>query len=710
MVVNTSTKKSRVVLVVDDDKYILELVSDILGCVEIGVVKAISGEEALQSLQSMIPDMILLDIHLPGIPGLQILKHLSEHEVYQFIPILVITSDKSKETIDEVYRYNVYDYIEKPINPSLLIKRTQAAFDKKELSDEFSEMEKKLLHVQHIAGLGYWEYDSSTDVLSCSEELHQMMGVGHEQVDFTLYSFLGHIHDDDVDEVSEHIRQAIINGVPYALEHRLYDHDSNEIIVLHQGEVIRDLEEGSYRIISTITDITERRQAQKLVEFTTFYDKLTGLPNRNHFCNKLGALMVENDDNNKLLGLIFIGIDRFKNINDSLGHSVGDEIIVSLGEKLSQLEGTLVARFSGDVFAVAVIDMESVDNVVFSTQKIKQAVSEPFNLCGHDIYMTLSMGVAIYPLHNGDKEQFINNAESAMHYSKNSGGNRISCFETKMITSGKRRLFIESDLRKAIDKEQFEVYYQPQVSVETRRLIGMEALIRWQHPKYGLISPDDFIPIAEETGLILPIGEWVLEQAARQVAQWTESGYGYLRVGVNISPLQFESKSLIKTVEKVLAKTRLPPCCLDLELTESSAMRDLKQTITLLNMLREMDVQTSLDDFGTGYSSLSYLNTMPLHTLKIDRAFVRDINGNGRHGELAKMIISMCHALGLNVIAEGVETEEQMQFLLQNACIEAQGYLFSRPVNSQEFEKILKQYGNTGIAYDRPETQLLIFS
>lgn len=411
--------------------------------------------------------------------------------------------------------------------------------------------------------------------------------------------------------------------------------------------------------------------------------------------------MLQSDRNEKLMAVIFIGIDRFKNINESLGHSIGDELLIQMTERLAVIEDSFIARFSGDVFSMVVSNMNTIDAAVYATKLIQQRMSEPFTIMGHDLYVTASIGVTVYPLCYGGKDQLISHAESAMHYSKESGGNRVSCFDNKMTIKGKKRFFIETDLRKAVERGQFEVYYQPQVAVQNRRLIGMEALLRWNHPEHGLISPDSFIPIAEETGLIIPIGKWVLEESTRQVAEWAAKGYGMLRVGVNISAQQFENTHLQKDIEGVLSSSGLLPCSLDLEVTESSAMRDARKTISILNQFKEMGVQTSMDDFGTGYSSLSYLKMMPLHTLKIDRAFIKDINAVGENGELAKMIISMCHALGLNVIAEGVETEAHMQFLLKHECIEAQGYLFSPPVQAKAFEEILVQYNSPAIGNDR---------
>ena len=698
------------ILIVDDDEYIQSFVGGVLECFDYELSYAGNITKALVLLEQNQPDLILLDIHLIDATGFDLLKIIEGKENLKEIPVLIMTGDLSKETINESYQFNIYDFIEKPVHQSLLIKRVESALAKKQLNNELHKKEKRIIHMQHLAGMGFWEYDSEIDNVTCSDEMCSILGLKKEEADFNLHSFLAHTHDEDVDMVSEVIHNAIKSGHPYAIEHRIYDDDGYETIVLHQGEITRKDNPDYYKINATMTDITERKNAQDLIEYTSFYDKLTELPNRIMFCNRMSALMDDNDKNSKLMGVVFIGIDRFKNINDSLGHSIGDELLIKITERFKSFEDIEVARFSGDVFSLAIPDMSTIDGIVYEISQIQSALSEPFNVSGHELYITVSIGVSVYPLHYGGKDELINNAESAMHYSKNSGGNRISSFDKQMTVTGKRRLFIETDLRKAIDKEQFEVFYQPQVSVHNRRLIGMEALIRWNHPEHGLISPDDFIPVAEETGLIVPIGQWVLETATRQVAEWINNGYGLLRVGVNLSAMQFENTDLVKDVENALSRSGLLPCSLDLEVTESSAMRDVNKTISILNTFSEMGVQTSLDDFGTGYSSLSYLKMMPLSTLKIDREFVKDITANGENGELARMIISMCHTLGLNVIAEGVETEEHMQFLAQHECIEAQGYLFSPPVDKVKFEGILNQFSESSIEYTRPDTSTLLFT
>ena len=709
---NSSDKKIELkkILVIDDDDDILNFIGTVLECVDYTVINAHSAEEAEYQLSKIKPDLILLDVFLPDSSGIDLREKICRDEFLADIPVIVMTSNPSTEIINQIYQLNISDFLEKPINPDLLIKRIEQTFAQSQIRKDLMSKEKSLLRMQHIAGIGSWEYDSESDNVTCTEELYSILGLEESSHAFTLHSLLAMTHEDDIELVSNKIYEAIKSSSTFALEHRIYDEHGYEIIVLHQGEVVRSNITGHYKVYATITDITEQKNAQDLIEYNAFYDKLTDLPNRVHFCNKISSLMQQVDKQEKLLAIVFLGIDRFKNINESLGHSIGDELLVEIKNRLCNFEELFVARFSGDVFAIAISGMSTIDNIVHEVTNVSNELSTVFNISGHELYITLSTGISVYPLHYGGKDELINNAESAMHYSKNAGGNRISCFDKQMTVTGRKRLFIENDLRKAIDKEQFEVYYQPQVDVKNRRLIGMEALIRWNHPEHGLIMPDDFIPIAEETGLILPIGQWVLETATMQAAEWKRNGYGMLRVGVNISAFQFEKTSLIHDVENALSYSGLMPCSLDLEVTESSAMRNIDQTISILNTFKEMGVQTSMDDFGTGYSSLSCLKMMPLHTLKIDRAFVKDIRENGENGELARIIISMGHALGLNIIAEGVDNEELMTFLNRHGCIEAQGYLFSPPVNSAGFTNILNQYSDMNITYTKPESNLLIFN
>ncbi|MDH5479780.1 MAG: bifunctional diguanylate cyclase/phosphodiesterase, partial [Nitrosomonas sp.] len=397
------------------------------------------------------------------------------------------------------------------------------------------------------------------------------------------------------------------------------------------------------------------------------------------------------DYEKKQLGLFFLGLDKFKNVNSTIGHELADNTLKLVADRLKTLESDhlVVTRFSGDKFVVLAKQLDGIDDANMVANQLKSLFTEPFLIDQHEFFITTSIGITLYPQMHSDKKQLVKDAESAMFQAKSLGRNRHEYYREEIGKNFSRKLNLETYLHKALDNNEFEVYYQPQISVLNRRIVGMEALIRWNHPKLGLVSPNDFIPIAEETGMIVPIGSWVMETAARQTALWCKKGYGLLRVGVNLSAKQFQDKDLAKEVIDVIEKTGIMPPSLDLEITESSVMSDISRTISVLHQINEIGVQISMDDFGTGYSSLSYLQQMPLHTLKIDRAFIKDIQPDGTNGEISKVIIAMCHTLGLNVIAEGVETEEQMQFLKMHECNEAQGYFISRPVPAIEMEKLL---------------------
>lgn len=458
MVSDQQIQKSPKIAIIEDDSDIQYFVRTFLECYNYSLFSASSGHEALLLFEEITPDLILLDIHLPDMNGIKILKKISINKNFEDIPVLVMTADLSKETVDDAYELNIYDFIEKPINPNLLIKRVESALTRKKINSDLIEKEKHIGKIQRIAGMGSWEYDSETDKVICSDEMYSILGLENEAQDFSLHSFLALSHESDIDEVSESIHAAIQNGAPYALEHRIYDDDGYETIVLHQGEVIKVGVTGFYKIYATITDITERKNTQKLIEYNSMYDRLTDLPNRNYFCNNISSLMLENDQSDSLLAVVFIGIDRFKNINENLGHSFGDDLLVEIKNKLISFENLTLSRFSGDVFALAIQKMKTVDEIIYKVSEVAEILSEPFFIDSHELYVTVSVGISVYPLQYGGKDELIKNAESAMHFSKNSGGNRISCFDKKMAVTGRKRLFIETDLRKAIDKEQFEVF------------------------------------------------------------------------------------------------------------------------------------------------------------------------------------------------------------------------------------------------------------
>lgn len=450
-------------------------------------------------------------------------------------------------------------------------------------------------------------------------------------------------------------------------------------------------EEGNLYFSSIIRDITERKHAEEKINQMVYLDPLTGLPNRHLLNDRLTQALDQANENKQIIGIMFIDLDRFKYINDTLGHATGDHLLIEVAKRIHSCLGKTdtVCRQGGDEFIVLLPNTTS-DGITKKAQKIVDLFSQSFVLNGHEMFVTPSIGITLYPSDGRDIETLIKNADTAMYRVKEQGKNNFQFYTPDMNEIVSKKMNLEIGLRKALERREFKVYYQPQIDVLSGKLIGVEALIRWQHPVLGNIPPADFIPLAEETGLIIPIGKWVLHEACLQNKTWQNNGYPTIRMAVNISSRQFQQSNLVEMVKKTLKETGLDPHLLELELTES-IIQDSKYAISTMENLKEMGIHLSIDDFGTGYSSLSYLKTFPIDTLKIDQAFTRNIFTDSKDASLVDTIINMAHNLDLKVIAEGVETIEQLHFLQQRQCNEAQGYFFSRPISAEEMSTVFKE-------------------
>ncbi|MBL0385497.1 EAL domain-containing protein [Tumebacillus sp. ITR2] len=419
-------------------------------------------------------------------------------------------------------------------------------------------------------------------------------------------------------------------------------------------------------------------------------DSLTGLPNRILFQDQLTAKLAEVQKKRKKLAVLFLDLDRFKFINDTLGHRVGDLLLQGVVERLQRVmrRDETLYRLGGDEF-ILVTECEQKSDGLERANALLHHMEDPFEIDDHELFITTSIGLSWYPDDGEDMETLFKNADMAMYRAKDHGRNNVQQYESVMNVHAVERLQLEKDLRKAIEREEFRVFYQPQIDIDSGRMIGMEALVRWQHPERGMVSPGLFIPLAEETNLIVPIGEWVMRTACVQTKRWHDAGFPHIRVSINLSAHQFTQPSLVSKVRTILEETGIEPKYVDLEITESITMTNVDKAISTMSELTGLGIQISIDDFGTGYSSLSYLKKFPIHTLKIDQSFVRDIPQNSDDAAIATAVIAMAHSLNLNVIAEGVETEEQLEFLRERNCNEYQGYLCSRPLPPHEFEELL---------------------
>ena len=438
-----------------------------------------------------------------------------------------------------------------------------------------------------------------------------------------------------------------------------------------------------------IKALTERKQAH--LYRLAHYDALTELPNRLLFLDRLGQALGQARRNGRLAAVMLLDFDRFKAINDTFGHTAGDELLRAIGRRIVECvrEGDTVARLSGDEFTILLPNIQQRNNAAIVAQKVLDNLQRPFSLNGHEVFITTSIGIALYP-DGADSETLLKHADTAMYKVKEFGGNAYKFYSVEMTMADLRRLSLETQLRKAIERHELTLHYQPQAEIRSGVIFGAEALLRWQHPELGVIAPSEFIPLAEETGLIVPLGEWVLHTACAQNRAWQEAGLPALRMAVNLSSRQFRQGNLADIVLAALEAAHLDSLWLELELTESVLLQDTQTTASILNELSRIGVHLSIDDFGTGYSSLSYLKRFTIDMLKIDQSFVRDITTDPDDTEIVSAIIAMSHSLGIKAIAEGVESDAQLSFLCQKGCDAIQGYCLSRPLPADEFENFLR--------------------
>lgn len=475
-------------------------------------------------------------------------------------------------------------------------------------------------------------------------------------------------------------RKGVSSSFELAIKHK-----RGSIVDLHIRLVPIVIDNQIVGVFAIGKDITEHKQAEETINHMAYHDALTDLPNRRLFTDQLITGMAQAERGNYKLAVLFLDLDRFKYINDSLGYSFGDNLLQTVSVRLRQCIGAngTVARMGGDEFTVLLPVVTDENDVVQTAESIIEAINKPILIEGRECSVTTSIGISLFPDDGGDAQTLMMNADAAMYRSKETNRNTYEFFNPAMSKQASERLAVEQELRKALERNELLLMYQPQLNFELGQITGVEALVRWQHPTRGMVPPGEFIPLAEETGMIVPIGEWVLRTACRQNQAWQNAGYRPMRVAVNLSAYQFKQSNIVQKVDEILKETGLKPEYLELEITESIAIQDADHVIETLYELKRLGIQISIDDFGTGYSSLSYLRDFPINRLKIDKSFVNDISAGDGDAVIAASIIAMARSLNLEVIAEGVETEKQFEFLRSKGCDEMQGYYFSKPLQAE---------------------------
>jgi diguanylate cyclase (GGDEF)-like protein/PAS domain S-box-containing protein len=484
-----------------------------------------------------------------------------------------------------------------------------------------------------------------------------------------------------------------LHGKAGVIKDRIYHRSGGDpsFLEAHYGPVLNEAGSivGGFALIR---DISERKRSEARLQQAVNYDGLTGLPNRTLFLDRLAQAVARTFWRKRLVAVLFLNLNRFKLINDTLGHNVGDQLLKAVSERFVTCvrDGDTVARLGGDEFAVILEDIAVAQDVIVIIQKVLEAFKKPFLSEDRELFAAPSVGISLYPNDGEDVETLVKNADTAMSRAKELGKS-YQFFSPEMNAKATKRLVLESSLRRALERQEMLLHYQPRIDLSTGQITGMEALVRWQHPDLGLVPPAEFIPLAEETEVIIPLGEWVLRTACLQSKIWKKDGSRLIPVAVNLSPRQVRHQDLVEVVERVLKETNLDPSHLELELTESVLLENIETTIGTLRQLQKMGIQIAIDDFGTGYSSLSYLKRFPINCLKIDRSFVADIPTDPDNAAIVKAIITLAHSLNLKVIAEGVEKMKQLEFLRSMGCHEVQGYLFSKPVPAGQATRLLAE-------------------
>ncbi len=562
--------------------------------------------------------------------------------------------------------------------------------ERKKSEESLRKSEASLANAQRIALLGSWDWNILRNKLYWSDEIYRIFGLTPQAFGATYDAFLESVHPDDRELVKNSVKQALDEKKPYGIEHRIVLPDGSIRFVHEQGEVTYDDNGNPVRMTGTLQDITERKHMEDRLQYLAYYDDLTGLPNRNLFIDRLNQGIARAEYKKKLLAALTIDIDRFKFINDTYGYNAGDVVLKEIAQRLisSIREGDTVARLGNDDFGILLIDVAQAEDIILVIKKIMTIASRPIHFENKEIVFTVTVGISVYPNDVQDAPTLMKYMDLALARAKQQGRKNYQFYTEGMDVKATEFVLMESLLDKALKNDEFLLYYQPYFDINTKKMQGMEALLRWKSPDFGLVSPGRFIPVLEDTGMIIEVGEWVLKTAMLQVKEWQAKGYPVVPVSVNLSLIQFGQKDLVEMIKRIMGDLGFYPYLLTVEITESVFMQDVEFTRSVLKELKDIGMSISIDDFGTGYSSLSYLKRFLVDNLKIDISFIREIAAAPDAASIVTAIISMAHTLGIKTIAEGIETEEQWKILGLLKCDTGQGFYLSRPLPAEDVGKL----------------------
>lgn len=700
------------ILHVDSDSGIQAMAEDALGQAGFDVIRASNGAEALVEFEQSLPDLVLMSLCLPGMDGLECIRQLRERSESADVPILMIAGIDDVESIARAHDAGASDFVTRPIDFRVLPHRVHYLIRARRVLDALRLSQARLDNAQRMARLGHWEWRPATGELVWSREFARILDIRLTDSVGEWDDFVARAVDADREELAAVTRLAVAERRPVSLEFRIELGDSSIRNVRLEAEPLIVADGQCTHMLGTLQDVTERIDAQAQIHTLAYFDLVTGLPNRAQLYEQLRVVLRSAIRSQAVFALLFLDLDHFKQVNDTLGHDAGDDLLRQVSERLLSvvrdtdtvsrpggetsadvLEHT-VARLGGDEFVVLLGHIERAEEAARAAQRIAASISEPYSIGEAEVVVTTTIGISVFPSDGEDAETLLKHADVAMYHAKERGRNGYQFYSRGIHEKTLERFSLERELRAGIESGQLSLVFQPKVRLSDGSLCGAEALVRWNHPSRGEINPAEFIPLAEDTGLILPIGQWVLREACVQRQRWTEAGFPEFPLAVNCSAVQFTRGDVIADISAAIENSGLDPRWLEVELTESLLLKDIDKGIDSLERMKAIGVQIAIDDFGTGFSSLSYLKRLPVDKLKIDQTFVGRLPIDKGDSAIVSTIVTLSRNLGLQVVAEGVETIEQYETLRKFGCDEAQGYLISWPLPIDEFEAWYEQHRN----------------
>jgi len=698
-------------LLVDDEPMLLSSLCELLKNRGYQLYTATCGAEAVEQLTKVQFDLVLLDLRLPDFGGHEIMDFINARGIET--KVIILSGDVGIEAAIGALKRGAYDYLRKPHTREELLKTVDNALQQRRLENDNRSIAWRL---ECSEKLYRYLVDSSPDIIYTldqegnftfvNDRAHLLLGFGRDELIGNHYSVL--VHDDDIERA-----RYVFN------ERRVGDRASRNVELrlksLRDDDKERTFENtlmtisfnsmGMYSLSKEVTkreffgtygvarDITERKRAEQLISYQAYHDILTDLPNRILFKDRLGLAVIQAKRNEAELAVMFVDLDRFKLVNDTMGHVRGDELLQVVAGRLKDClrRGDTLARIGGDEFTVVLPELRDRQDAEIIADKFLESFRQPFILDGSEVYISASIGIAVYPSDGETIDELLRHADIAMYHVKGLGKNGHAFYEPTMLDASYQKIALEQNLRRALEQDELELYYQPQVDSLTGNIIGAEALMRWNHPERGLLSAGEFLPFAEENGLMIPISDWMLGALCRDLLQWNAAGGEDILFSVNISPQYLDRRDFFDKMRGILTHYSIPPSQIEVEITENICIRNPQHAIEQLNRLCQLGVSVAIDDFGTGYSSLSYLHRFPVHTIKIDQSFVKEIKSESGHFPVVLAIISIARGLDLKIVAEGVETSEQARYLEQSGCTTMQGYYYFKPLSRQQFSELLHQ-------------------